>query len=411
MAKINKCLPTNLFFVLVLLCLCQIGTAGAFSMTTQETDLQNQTMSAVLEQNTSTDAADDNRTTVKRVPRMDPNQDLRALFVEVISPTLCVLGIIGNIINLIVLTRKEMKSSTNCFLIALAVSDMMLLAMQILPAAISASKFKGMSRTYIITSRYLVVIRYMVSNLFITTTSWLTVAITIERFIAIRFALRARLICTIRRAKITIAAIFIVSFFFHLSKCFEYAPNMDITDPRPAKMQPLAMNKIYDSLMHGLNIAVAVFIPEVSLFILNSLLIYFLVQHNRSMRNIKDKGKQDLLQLTLVVISMVSVFMICHSVGLYLAISIAIYSRKEVLNTPIGGRLRIINNFLVLINSSVNFILYTAISKRFRETFNNIFCQCCRKIESKNVFSIKSSKSSNTKSTSSGRSHQQETPA
>lgn len=151
--------------------------------------------------------------------------------------------------------------------------------------------------------------------------------------------------------------------------------------------------------MHVLNIAVAVFIPEVSLFILNTLLIYFLVQHNRSMRHIKDKGRQELLQLTLVVITMVSVFMICHSIGLYLAINIAIYSRKQVLFTALGERLRIINNFLVLVNSSVNFILYTAISKRFRDSFNKIISQCSRKIKKKPVLTLKTSSSSNTNST------------
>ena len=251
----------------------------------------------------------------------------------------------------------------------------------------------------------------MTSNLFITCTSWLTVAITIERFIAIRFALKARLICTVHRAKVAIAAIFTISFLFHLSKCFEYAPNMDHTSPKPVNLQPLANNKIYDSLMHGLNIAVAVFIPEVSLFILNTLLIYFLIQHNRSMRHIKDTGKQELIQLTLVVITMVSVFMICHSIGLYLAISIAIYSRKKVLYTPVGARLRTINNFLVLVNSSVNFILYTAISKRFRENFQNIFCQCFSNKINKRGLHLKSSTSSNTKSTTSGRSNQIETAA
>ncbi|CAE1228259.1 unnamed protein product [Acanthosepion pharaonis] len=152
--------------------------------------------------------------------------------------------------------------------------------------------------------------------------------------------------CTIHRAKVAITAIFIISFLFHLSKCFEYAPHMDHTIPKPVDMQPLANNKIYDSLMHVLNIAVAVFIPEVSLFILNTLLIYSLVQHNRSMRHIKDKGRQELLQLTLVVITMVSVFMICHSIGLYLAINIAIYSRKQVLFTVIVTPLSIITIFL-----------------------------------------------------------------
>lgn len=396
-----KSLQIKLLFIFLLLSVDTIGITRVFTLTTTpQTDLQNDT-TFPLGQNTSTtpESPAVNKTMSKTELKQNPNQNLKVLFTQVITPTLCVLGIIGNIINLLVLTRKDMQGSTNCFLIALAVSDMLLLTMQILPTAISTTRWKGMSRTYIIASRYLVVIRYFTSNVFITCTSWLTVAITIERFIAIRFALKARLMCTIHRAKVAITAIFIISFLFHLSKCFEYAPNMNHTSPKPVDMQALANNKIYDTLMHVLNIAVAVFIPEVSLFILNTLLIYFLVQHNRSMRHIKDKGRQELLQLTLVVITMVSVFMICHSIGLYLAINIAIYSRKQVLFTVIGERLRIINNFLVLVNSSVNFILYTAISKRFRDSFNKIISQCSRKIKKKPVLTLKTSSSSNTNST------------
>ena len=44
----------------------------------------------------------------------------------VLLPIVCTLGIIGNILNLVVLSRKEMRSSTTCFLMALAVSDFML---------------------------------------------------------------------------------------------------------------------------------------------------------------------------------------------------------------------------------------------------------------------------------------------
>ena len=157
MNKMQKSLQTHLFFILIFLSIYQIGISSAFNQTS-ETDLQNDT-TLPLEQTTGITPA--NNTPIGKTPVKpnDPNKKLEALFTEVITPTLCVLGIIGNIINLIVLTRKEMHSSTNCFLIALAVSDMMLLAMQILPAAISFTKWKGMSRNYIIASRYLIVVR------------------------------------------------------------------------------------------------------------------------------------------------------------------------------------------------------------------------------------------------------------
>lgn len=311
--------------------------------------------------------------------RTQPSEDLlsainlRKVIYLKITPALCAFGILCNIINLIVLCHKQMRGSTNCFLTALAVSDMMLLAMQIGPIIVSTENLVGYSRKYIIASRYLIIIRYVTSNFFITCTSWLTVAVTIERFIAIRFALKAKIMCTIYRAKVAIITIFITSFVFHFSKWFEYGVNKDITNPKPVILLPLSHSKSYMSFMHSTNITIAVFIPEISLSILNTLLVFFLVKHNASTKHMKKQTSQEIAHITTIVITMVLVFMMCHSIGLYLAICISIYDRSTVLNTPIGVRLRAINNFLVLINSSVNFILYTAISQRFRSTMKCIF--------------------------------------
>lgn len=156
-----KSLQMKLLFIFLLLSVDTIGITRVFTLTTTaQTDLQNDT-TFPLEQNTSTtpESPAVNKTMSKTQLKQNPNQNLKVVFTEVITPTLCILGIIGNIINLLVLTRKDMQGSTNCFLIALAVSDMLLLTMQILPTAISTTRWKGMSRTYIIASRYLVVIR------------------------------------------------------------------------------------------------------------------------------------------------------------------------------------------------------------------------------------------------------------
>lgn len=82
----------------------------------------------------------------------------KTLYLE-ITPVVCALGILGNIMNLIVLSQKQMRGSTNCFLIALAVSDMMLLVMQVGPIIVNTENFIGYSRKYIIASRYLRIIR------------------------------------------------------------------------------------------------------------------------------------------------------------------------------------------------------------------------------------------------------------
>ena len=44
---------------------------------------------------------------------------------------LCVFGLIGNLLSVVVLLHKEMRSSTSCLLIGLAVSDSVFLAVEL----------------------------------------------------------------------------------------------------------------------------------------------------------------------------------------------------------------------------------------------------------------------------------------
>jgi hypothetical protein len=52
--------------------------------------------------------------------------DFSAIYIHchgAIALAICIFGVVANVLNIIVLTRKEMWSSTNCLLTALAVSD------------------------------------------------------------------------------------------------------------------------------------------------------------------------------------------------------------------------------------------------------------------------------------------------
>lgn len=218
--------------------------------------------------------------------------------------------------------------------------------------------------------------------MFITCTSWLTVAVTIERFIAIKFTLRARLICTISRAKKAIAAIFITSCLFHISKFFEYMVNPDMNSPSPVLTTWLGQNQAYETYLFSVNISLAVIIPFLSLIIINILLIVGLVSHNAEMRQTiqSSSSRRDMVQITVVVITMVTVFISCHAIGVYLALMISVIGRNAAFAVPINTALRFINNLLVLVNSSVNFVLYSIISQRFRKMAKEVFYNslCCK---------------------------------
>jgi len=61
-------------------------------------------------------------------PRQHARQMLNYLLMGVAGMTVCCFGLIGNLLSAIVLTRKTMKTSTYCYLAALAVCDFLVVA-------------------------------------------------------------------------------------------------------------------------------------------------------------------------------------------------------------------------------------------------------------------------------------------
>lgn len=112
----------------------------------------------------------------------------------------CVLGIIGNVmVILVVLTTKHMKTPTNCYIVSLAVADLMVLTAAGAPAVTSG--IFG----YWVYGRYGCAGITYFQYLGINASSASITAFTIERYIAICHPMKAQSLCTNSRAKKIIA--------------------------------------------------------------------------------------------------------------------------------------------------------------------------------------------------------------
>jgi len=86
-------------------------------------------------------------------------------------------------------------------------------------------------------------------------------------------------------------------------------------------------------------------------------------------------------RITVMLISVVVVFLVCQLpqaiqklYTVYLVSTPGALTTARRLELAIGGNFC---NLLVMINSAVNFVLYSAFSAKFRQTFERTFC-CCR---------------------------------
>lgn len=109
---------------------------------------------------------------------------------------ICGAGIVGNVmVILVVLTTKHMRTPTNCYLVSLAVADLIVLTAAGLPN-ITESLFGEWVYGYggCLSITYLQYLGINASSCSIT-------AFTVERYIAICHPIRAQSLCTLSRAK------------------------------------------------------------------------------------------------------------------------------------------------------------------------------------------------------------------
>ncbi|XP_054620678.1 thyrotropin-releasing hormone receptor b [Dunckerocampus dactyliophorus] len=109
---------------------------------------------------------------------------------------ICSAGMVGNVmVVLVVLTTKHMRTPTNCYLVSLAVADLMVLAAAGLPTAAD-----GVFGSWVFGHSGCLCITYL-QYLGINASSCSITAFTIERYIAICHPIKAQFLCTLSRAK------------------------------------------------------------------------------------------------------------------------------------------------------------------------------------------------------------------
>ena len=136
---------------------------------------------------------------------------------RVLMPIVIVFGVVANAINIAVLTRRSMKSSTNHYLSALAVYDVLYLTLVLVIilrhyAAVSSSSWY---------SRYWPHAMWL-SNTCSNTAVWLTVTFTVERYIGVCHPMRGKVWCTPSRARVVIVVVCLAAAIITFPEFFEF---------------------------------------------------------------------------------------------------------------------------------------------------------------------------------------------
>ncbi len=298
-------------------------------------------------------------------------------------PLISILGIIGNLLNILVLTRRRMLShmdrlekSATYGLIALALSDM-LFCVVVLPNAFIYQEL------YMVEWHQIHILYYKLYgiglvNLFMMISTWLIVTMSMNRYIVVVYPLHARSMMSTVKTTLTIVLVFVFSTLltlpYFLANQVAFCYNLEIN--KRYELQSRFSDGASDWMLWYIRWIwplIADFIPFVILAFCNIRLVWELKRATNT-RRIRAKGQvvkvsSQKVTLTLVIIVLMLLFLVSPSEILRYINPYESWGRT-------GHLVVSITNVLQAMNFAFNFILYCVVNANFRQTFASMFSTC-----------------------------------
>lgn len=359
------------------------------------------------------------------------------LIIGILGITMVLIGITTNVLNLIVLSRKTMKSTTNKYLSALALCDLFVLIF----SQLSVSNYfiyylRDSSEFYISliineysdyknyqTSRYSLyeyIVKmyhkwaffvypkiypyiYPMAIMFQICTVLINLGMSTDRFVAIHFPLKSLNFCTIKCAKRVILYIFVFSFFYSLPRFFEYYVHVDqVTVNNDTytivhnDFTRLGRSPIFRGIIYVyMYVLFQSVIPLVLLSIINVALLislkksgnklrkFSVVSENTNQNSVKSSslkfGIKDINKrkdITLMLVIVVLLFVMFQSPAVVCNCFYGSNSYRQEFAVKEANSYHTvcqIGNFFILTGSSLNFFTYCWFNRKFRQELIRCF--------------------------------------
>ncbi len=305
--------------------------------------------------------------------------DVDFWFNGILIPIICLFGILGNLLNLAILTWRYKHREINVMergallgLIALALSDFFFCL--------------GMTPNFIFYKESIVfysknfhyfyqVYRMYVHNVFIKISTWLTMVIAMGRYIAICHPLRARIFVGLSATKAAIIVTYLYWILLSLPMLWSWkvheiplgTETMYLLDLGAFETSP-ALKSCFTYLWA----LTGYFIPMVILIFCNINLIRALRESRKlresSIRSNAPSGRDSNLRITLTLVVLILMFLLLVSPSEILQFCTDVVDKKSFSSF----RMAIIwTNTLQGVNFAFNFVLYCAVNVTFRRAIIN----------------------------------------
>lgn len=305
----------------------------------------------------------------------------------------CLFGTVANLLNIIVLTRKEMACfPVNRILAGLAVADMFVMV-EYIPFAYLYSIFLPKQREFPYSLAVYMLFHSNFAQVLHTISMCLTLTLAIWRYIVIKYPERSQILCTHYRCTLSICASYILPMFV-CSPSYFFAGITTSVVTENGKNYTLyhvhlsdfaRENTIYFFFCLWTYSIIIKWAPCIILSIISYWLIKTLCQAAKRKQVIRGynscptehsdrrafKTERRTERTTKMLLAVLLLFLLTEVPQAILVLVSAVRGKEFFIKCYY-----IIGNFmdiLALINGAINFILYCSMSRQFRQTFGQLF--------------------------------------
>lgn len=319
---------------------------------------------------------------------VDFRLQLQIILYQKVVVGICCLGLLGNLLNLVVLTQKSllytlgrMEKFVYTGLISLALSDMLVCG-AVIPhgfvGELAISEEKTFALFYHAYSNGVI-------NTFVMCSTWLTVTMAVGRYFVTCHPFRAREMIGMTFAMRTMAVVLSLCVLFNLPRFWISAID-DVTCPDGRAFYFVTNGYIkvrlavYRAYM-WLYFCLCILVPLIVLTYCNVGLVRALRLSVITRKEIRQSSAHvdgsNRITLTLIIIVLMNILLVCPAEIIAFLRDMALSSSKDAVAYDLAVACV---NTLQALNFSLNFILYCVINAHFRRTMGDLLrCRCLGK--------------------------------
>ena len=290
-------------------------------------------------------------------------------------PFICIFGIVGNILTLVVLVRGKFCGGAFVYLKGLATFDLLSLVF-ILPISLVRCPVCNFEDRYALRI-YEAYIYICIGDIFLKASVWTTLLLTIERCLVIVY--RKKLHVSSRKSRFPVCAlvgIFLFTLVQNLPTIFAFRidkNNGSVTLTDYGNSAAYEVYSWFDAVLFQ-------FVPCVVLFTFNIILAVYLIKHRKVSRRLKANMPQSFTEYRFTA-ERRTLLMLLGIIGLFL-VTMVPCSVMQLIGIEMNYGSKVYTYFqmavtvLVSLNFSCNFLLYCVLNRRFWQVSKTLLCSC-----------------------------------